>query len=257
MDGTGARGDHMAIDPTVDQTIPVEMDGQMPSAEIRAQLRDAGEPVLLAFSRGKDSLATWLAMREDGIENIIPFHLYRIPELRFVDESIKIFEDYFQTRIYQYPHPALWRWLLSLVFQAPENIRTIESTGREIYTYEDLHVEIKYDFGVAEDAWIADGCRACDSPNRRSAFKQRGPWRPNVFKVSPIWDWRISHVRDIQARHHCPLAVDYEWFKRSFDGIDYRFTEPLSRHAPDDYQRLLDWFPLADLELFRARLTRG
>ncbi len=42
----------------------------------------------------------------------------------------------------------------------------------------------------------------------------------------------------------------------SFDGLDYRFIEPLSRHAPEDYTRDLDWFPLAELELLRHDLTR-
>lgn len=48
------------------------------------------------------------------------------------------------------------------------------------------------------------------------------------------------------------LPPDYEWFGRSFDGLDHRFLAPLSEHAPADYQRVLRWFPLADLELARA-----
>jgi len=49
-----------------------------------------------------------------------------------------------------------------------------------------------------------------------------------------------------------PLPVDYEWFGRSFDGLDFRFLEPMSRFAPADYERVLDWFPLADVQMFRA-----
>lgn len=245
----------MPIDPNVDQTAPIVMEGIPSSEDVRAKLAATGNPVLLAFSRGKDSLATWLALREAGVE-VIPFHLYRVPGLRFVDESVRVFEEFFSTRIRQYPHPALFRWLVNLTFQAPQNIRTIEACGLEIYTYEDLHEMIKSDLGLPADTWVADGVRACDSPNRRSAMRMRGPWRPSVLKVSPIWDWRISHVRDCQARHRVPIAPDYTWFGRSYDGIDYRFTEPLSRYAPDDYQRLLEWFPLADLEIFRARLQR-
>lgn len=245
----------MAIDKTVDQTAPVVMEGNPSSEQIRRELAEAGRPVLLAFSRGKDSLATWLALREAGVE-VVPFHLYRVPFLRFVDESVRQFEDYFDTRIRQYPHPALFRWLLNLTFQAPQNIRTIEAAGLEQYSYEELHELIKQDVGLPADTWVADGVRACDSPNRRSAMKMRGPWRESVLKVSPVWDWRIRHVREVRERYRCPQAIDYEWFGRSYDGIDYRFTEPLSRYAPDDYQRLLEWFPLVDLELFRARIQR-
>lgn len=243
----------MAIDPTVDQTAPISMPGIPSSEQVRAELVDAGRPVLLAFSRGKDSLATWLALRESGVE-VVPFHLYRIPGLRFVDESIQVFEEFFGTRIRQYPHPALFRWLVNLTFQVPERIRTIEAAALPQFTYEELHEAIKDDVGLPPDTWVADGVRACDSPDRRSAMKMRGPWRQAGRKVSPIWDWRIRHVREIRDRFDCPQAIDYEWFGRSYDGIDYRFTEPLSRFAPDDYQRLLDWFPLTDLELFRATL---
>lgn len=242
----------MAIDPTADQTAPIQMDGVPSSAEVRAALRGQGKPVLLAFSRGKDSLATWLALREDGVQ-VVPFHLYRVPGLRFVDESVKVYEDYFQTRIYQYPHPALFRWLNNMTFQVPERRRIIEAAQLPFFTYEELHEVIRHHHDLP-GAWVADGVRASDSPNRRTALKMRGPWRKSVLKVSPIWDWRIRHVREAQQRHQAPIAVDYEWFGRSYDGLDYRFTEPLSRYAPDDYERLLEWFPLVDLEIFRAGL---
>lgn len=81
-----------------------------------------------------------------------------------------------------------------------------------------------------------------------------GPWRESVRKVSPVWDWRIRHVRQALAQHNCPLPPEYEWFGRSFDGLDLRFLDPIRRHRPRDYERILEWFPLADLELFRARL---
>jgi len=47
------------------------------------------------------------------------------------------------------------------------------------------------------------------------------------------------------------LPVDYRWFGRTLDGLDYRFLAPLKAHAPRDYARVLEFFPLAELELFR------
>jgi hypothetical protein len=40
-------------------------------------------------------------------------------------------------------------------------------------------------------------------------------------------------------------------FGRSFDGLDLRFLVPLKKHRPKDYAKVLEWFPLADLEVFR------
>ena len=73
-------------------------------------------------------------------------------------------------------------------------------------------------------------------------------------KVSVVWDWQVAEVRDRIAAEGIDLPPDYEWFGRSFDGIDRRFLEPLSRQAPEDFARILEWFPLADLELIRHGL---
>ena len=73
--------------------------------------------------------------------------------------------------------------------------------------------------------------------------------KPGNRKVSTIYDWQKHEVMDAITQAGIPLPVDYEWFGRSFDGIDRRFLEPLRNHAPEDYQRVLDWFPLADTQL--------
>ncbi len=49
-------------------------------------------------------------------------------------------------------------------------------------------------------------------------------------------------------RHGIKLPVDYEMFGRSFDGIDWRFVEPLRKHLPEDYERLRFWFPLVEMD---------
>ena len=70
-------------------------------------------------------------------------------------------------------------------------------------------------------------------------------------KVSPIADWLKAEVMGIIDRYGVKLPIDYEIFGRSFDGIDYRFVEPMRRHLPDDYERLLEWFPLLVGEFIR------
>jgi len=47
------------------------------------------------------------------------------------------------------------------------------------------------------------------------------------------------------------LSVDYKIFGRSFDGLDYRFLAPIKKHFPRDWQRLCQWFPLAEAEIYR------
>ncbi|SFO82831.1 hypothetical protein SAMN05421810_10193 [Amycolatopsis arida] len=245
----------MVINPAADQTAPIVIEGVQPSAEIRAELARQGAPVLLAFSRGKDSIACWLALREAGVE-VRPFHLYLVPGLEFVDESLAEFERYFGVAIPQLPHPSLFRWLNNLTFQAPERRLIIEAAQLPEPDYVDISRLLCTEVYELDPAttYTADGIRAADSPNRRTAMKGHGPVREHVLKVSPVWDWRIRHVRSMLAEHRCPLPIDYELFGRSFDGLDLRFLQPLKEHRPSDYDRILEWFPLADLELFRAGL---
>ena len=83
--------------------------GQPTSEQVRADLATQGRPILLAFSRGKDSIAAWLALRAAGIQ-VHAFYLYSVPGLlAFERDSLAYFEDVFGQRIHRYPHPSLHR----------------------------------------------------------------------------------------------------------------------------------------------------
>ena len=80
--------------------------------------------------------------------------------------------------------------------------------------------------------------------------------REQLNKVSPVSDWRMPDVPDALRRNNCPLPPEYECCGRSVDGVDFRFLDPIRRHAQADHAQILDWIPLADLEVFRQGLTR-
>ncbi|MFJ3393947.1 adenine nucleotide alpha hydrolase family protein [Leifsonia aquatica] len=233
--------------------------GQPTSAEVRERLAAEGRPVLVAFSGGKDAIATELALQDAGVTTQLAY-LYYIPgrepgrTLAFVEQGLQDLEQRLGKPIRRYPHPSLYRWLNNLVFQPPERCAVIEAAQLPEVTYEELWGFIREDLGLAPDTWVADGVRAADSIVRRASFSKHGVMKARSRKVSPIADWLVREVRDRIAAAGISLPVDYEWFGRSFDGIDYRFLEPISRHAPDDFARILDWFPLADLELYRHGL---
>lgn len=231
----------------------IELPGIRPSADIRAELAGAGRPVLLAFSCGKDAIASWIALADSGVE-VVPYYLYYLPGLQFVEATLDRMEQQLGRRIHRYPHPSLYRWLNGLVFQAPERIATIEAARLPEPTYQQLVDLIRRDLNMPADTWVADGVRSADSIVRRMSIIRHGPMKAKGRKVSVIWDWRKAEVMARIADAGIALPPDYEWFGRSFDGIDYRFLEPLSRHSPADYRRILDWFPLADLELVRHGL---
>lgn len=210
--------------------------------------------ILLQFSCGKDSIACWLALR-DKVE-IVPYFMYLIPGLEFVEESVCYYERFFNTRIMRVPHPSLYRMLNNLVFIPPERIFVLEHAKLPNFTYDHLEQFICEDLGESEKLWSACGVRAADSLNRRMFFKSYGNinWKRKVFY--PIWDWKMDQLKRIMLESEIKLPIDYDLFGMSFDGIDFRFIYPIKKHFPRDYERILEFFPLAELEIFRHEKAR-
>ena len=216
----------------------------------------SGGRCLLAFSRGKDSIAAWLELRESGLfSEIVPFHLDGCPGMSFVEESLRYFEDFFQARIIRLPHISFYRMIGALVDQPPERIDIIRRLGFDQcirFSYSDVRRWLAEDLGWPEaTTWTATGVRAADSPRRRiHIVKSRGKTLGSK-QFFPVFDYRKADVMEIINRYGIKLPVDYAMFGRSFDGTDYRFVGPLKKHLPEDFERLRFWFPMVDMEILR------
>jgi hypothetical protein len=177
--------------------------------------------------------------------------MYLIPDLEFVERSLAYYEKFFGFRIARYPHPSLYRMLNNRVFQAPENCATIEAAKLPNFTYPDIYRIVREKHGLPDSAYCASGVRAVDSPYRMIAIKRYGPVNHKAKQFYPIWDWNMERLLSEIEPSGVRLPIDYRLFGRSFDGIDYRFLAPIKSHFPRDYQQILNYFPLAELELMR------
>ncbi len=205
---------------------------------------------LLAFSTGKDAIAAWLAIREH-FDKVHPYYLYLIPDLEFVEESLAYYEQFFGVRISRLPHPSLHRWLNTFTFQPPERVAVIKQADLPWFTYKDIRQVMIEDHNLQDGMLVADGVRAADSPMRRIAIKKHGPISINQGRYHPVWDWLKADLIKCFDKHKVKLPIDYQLFGRSFDGLDLRFLLPLKKHRPKDFQKVLEWFPCADLEIYR------
>lgn len=215
-----------------------------------AAVRARQSETLLAFSTGKDAIAAWLAIREH-FDAVHPYYLYLVPGLEFVEESLAYYERFFGQRIVRLPHPSLHRWLNSGTFQPPERMAVIRQAGLPWHDYTDIRKVMIEDLGLQADMLVADGVRAADSPMRRVAIKRHGPISLRQGRYHPIWDWLKADLVACFRRSGVRLPVDYALFGRSFDGLDARFLVPLKSKRPADYRRVLEWFPLAEVEVWR------
>ena len=194
---------------------------------------------LLAFSGGKDAVAAYLAIREH-FDEVIPYYLYLVPGLEFVDAQLDMYERQFGFKITQLPHPSV-----------------IEGAGLPDFDYTDIQAAMVGKFGLPKDTLVADGVRAADSPMRRIAIQSHGSISYNLLKYHPIWDWKKADLVACFKKHNVRLGSDYKVFGRSFDGLDLRFLLPIKKHYPRDYQRILELIPMADLEIFRWECANG
>jgi len=225
-------------------------------AETIAEVRKRQSETLLAFSTGKDAIAAWLAIR-GHFDRVHPYYLYLVPGLEFVEESLDYYERFFGVKITRLVHPALYRQLKNFVFQPPERCLVLEQANLPKYDYQDVREVLIDRLGLEEDHLVADGVRAADSPVRRLAIQRHGAVNYNTGKYHPVWDWKKADLVACFKQHGVKLPIDYKLFGRTFDGIDLRFLLPLKKHLPRDYKRVLEFFPLADLEIFRWERAHG
>lgn len=222
----------------------------MTGEDVIRAIRDRTDTILLSFSCGKDSIAMWNALR--GVfPNIVPYYLYLVPGLEFVEESLQYYESFYGTRIHRLPHPSLARMLRNLVYCPPHRVELLDSIGYPEFTYDDAETWLCQDLGFPEKLWSARGVRAADSPMRRTTIVRWGAISEKRRSFFPIWDWKKADLLESLRGSGVRLPVDNRIFGRSFDGLDRRFLEPIREHFPRDYERILEWFPLADLDLLR------
>ena len=207
---------------------------------------------LLAFSRGKDSLVAWLKMRR-YFKRIVPYFLYSIPPgpLSFEEKSLRYYEDYFGCHIIRLPHPSMNRWFNNFVAQAPENLRIIENARLADVDYVDVNNMIRQADPEMAMAYQASGVRSADSIIRRTSMLKHGVVNHTKKAWYPVFDYKKEDMlRELDAAQ-VALPVDYEWFGRTFDGIDCRFTGVLKERSPEDYARIQRAFPLVELDILR------
>lgn len=226
---------------------------QLSGEQVIDKIRQDTDTITLAFSCGKDSIGAWLALRPH-FARIIPIYMYLVPDLDFVERSLAYYEGFFGTHIIRVPHPSLYRLLRGAVFQAPENLEFLDSITIPEVDYANITIDILDSLGIdPARAWNATGVRAADSPIRHTAAKKYGVINPKTRTFWPIWDWKKARLVDTLRRSGIKLPIDYKLFGRSFDGIDYRFLKPLRDHLPADYARILEFFPLAEVEILRRQ----
>ena len=221
--------------------------------EVCEEVAKETDTVLLSFSCGKDSLSVWLQIKP-FFKRIIPYYLYTVPHIGFVERALAYYEDFFGTRIYRYPHPNGLKMLYNAMYGAPfaaEYWLNDSRIGYTSYDYRQLEDVLRACEDVPDEAYAAIGVRAGDSIQRRMNIRQNGAGRPGLKTFYPIAYYNPEDLCDMLEASGVKLPPDYHMFHRSLDGFSAMYTEPIKKYYPEDYEQIKKYFPLVGADIFR------
>ena len=211
---------------------------------------------LLAFSRGKDSIASFIKLKR-YFHTIIPYHLSMLPEeMSFEKESLKYYEDIFETKIERMLSPSFFRMINKYILQIPERLPIIDYHDIKNYDYKEIQNIVKAKYNLPKETMTGIGVTQFDSFRRQSTIRKNGAVNLNKCEFFPIFDMKKLEIFSLIDENKIKYPVDYDLYGKSFDGFDYRFLKPLKEKFPADYDLIKFWFPLIDLEIMRYELHK-
>lgn len=222
--------------------------------ELCEKMSQECDTCLLAFSLGKDSVASWLQCRK-YFKHIIPFYKYLVPNLDFVEDNLRYYEDFFGQHIYRMPHPKLYAMLNGGVAQTPLTMHRINEGNLfpplNVYNDEIVTDIIRETKGLSNNVYVAVGLRVADNPMRRMNVKAHGSIIHNKKTFYPVYDWLKERLLKEFDEAGVKLSSDYQLWNNSFDGITYKYIIKIREAYPKDYEKMLKFFPLLELDIYR------
>lgn len=215
-----------------------------------------GNKLLLGFS-GKDSLAMWLFLRENGFE-IIPYMFYTVPSLSIDLEMREYYQDFFGTSIYYLPHPLFYDMLRNYRWQPAHRARMMVDFDLPEYDFATVENVLAAENSLGENYLSAIGYLASDNLGRNSFMQRNGTIGEKVrHYYFAIWNWKFKDVMEIIRRYDVKLPRHYEIWGNTGTGRPFEYVglRAMRQKDHEDYLRVLKWFPLIDLEFFRYEVV--
>jgi hypothetical protein len=185
--------------------------------------------------------------------DIIPYAYYLVPKLEHIDEYLDQCEKIIG-KIYRYPSPSLYNRIATRQYQPPERITPLYELGAmPKITFDAISRCCEISSGIPENTWTAIGVRSADSIARAGAIKAHGAWNDKRRIFYPVWDWNKARLVDEMKKHNIKLSPEYVAYGRTFDGLFMLYAIAMEKHFPKDYQRVLEFFPFVELEVFRYK----
>lgn len=217
--------------------------------------KEYGDKVMLSFSCGKDSLASWIFLESQGFEVFPVYFYYLIPDLEFVEESLIYYERKFNKRIQRFPHPTTIQTYGTGIYQHDfYSIKFDKAEYNIFWGHTDTMKFAKHDLGLTMNTPTAIGLSTANNPTRRIVLSRFGSFNEKELTFYPVFDMKERFLLKLIFSRGIKLPIDYKIWGRSFDGINARFLKGLNKHFPNDYKKIKEAYPLIEIELLKYEL---
>lgn len=225
----------------------------MPSGRLEGNLEllrsacSQSPSVLVAFSGGKDSLAT-LDMCQKVFPRVEAYLMTLVPGLESIEGPAEQATRRAKVRLHKVQHWMTSIYLARGVFCVPAGVRQLKQR--------DIELEMRSRTGIE---WIAYGQRAIgDGISRNLMLKRCQGKDEKGHRLFPIWNWSLSDVLCHLRARRIPLPPrvgrDHQ---RGSSGLELntKCMVWLHQNHPADYERVRRVFPHVETLIRRQRWT--
>ena len=207
----------------------------------------------LGLSGGKDSLCAWLNLRR-RFKRIIPFHCTSWPGMAFERQYFDYLQDMMGTRILRLVGEDYPMALTRMMYQPWKDADMIADMPILNYSKLDILEYLRYKFNLP-NAWCAFGISASDSIDRAIYCKRTGGKNPANKTFYPCYDWPRKDILQAVIDSGLKLPSSYRYVNRTMGNVPGIVTnEILKKHYPEDWQRFLALYPLAEAKTVREHI---
>lgn len=198
----------------------------------QAQITDT---VIVSFSMGKESIAI-LDLAFKYFKHVYPFFMYLVPNLEFQEQALKIYEKRYNTEIIRVPHFENSEFYRYGSFREPDESVSVVKIA-------DIYAHVRE---LTNTFWIMGGERINDSIVRRAMLKNSGSIDEQRGRFYPLIEWNKAEVLKYIKMNN----LLYPEFNRelgfSFHSLSGKELSVIKKVYPNDYQRILKFFPEAE-----------
>lgn len=217
--------------------------------KLMQELAGAHDFAVVSFSGGKDSLVV-MDLACKVFKHVEAFHWFMVPGLRYIEEQMMAAKRRWGVDVVQIPHWDLINALREGVFcDAHDVLFEVEPmTLRDGYAY------ALETFGAR---LILNGMKECDGMQRKMFFsrieRHIGTANGAVWECikSPIRKWHKRDVLDYLEANGIQPPRTPSGVVSFGVGLTHQSLTWLHDEYPDDYKKLLKWFPYAEAVLKR------